>query len=349
MTGKKFEKKIWFYLMLISTMPVLVLSVVSYVFSIRYAAEQLDASNDSALLQTVQGMDFVLENIKQYYGEAVDSKEVKPLLESRGEKADYASVKAFESVMSGKRDFIHYITGYSLVNAKSGWVYSNQGIYRLANLSNKKELEQLLSSRREMATFWLNHIYDNWSADTPCIDLNSLSLIYRFPLVTQDKYSMLVINIDTNAIEQLLTAVNNIGSMVIYDSNGSLLYEEQEGLGQSITTQVSLLENESSAEKGSVIRSKVKFQGKTWHISLTTSSDSEWTYVSCYDMKLTQLGAWEILLPAVLITVIVMLLVILFSFLGTRRLYKPVQDTYESIQSLFQPQEAQAQDNDAND
>ena len=149
MTGKKFEKKIWFYLMLISAMPVLVLGVVSYVFSIGYAAEQLDASNDSALLQTVQGMDFALENIKQYYGEAVDSKELKPLLESYGEKADYASAKAFESVMSGKRDFIHYITGYSLVNSKSGWVYSNQGIYRLANLSNKKELEQLLNSRRE--------------------------------------------------------------------------------------------------------------------------------------------------------------------------------------------------------
>ena len=44
MTGKKFEKKIWFYLMLISAMPVLVLGVVSYVFSIGYAAEQLDAS-----------------------------------------------------------------------------------------------------------------------------------------------------------------------------------------------------------------------------------------------------------------------------------------------------------------
>ena len=349
MTGKKFEKKIWFYLMLISAMPVLVLGVVSYVFSIGYAAEQLDASNDSALLQTVQGMDFALENIKQYYGEAVNSKELKPLLESCGEKADYASVKTFESVMSGKRDFIHYITGYSLVNSKSGWVYSNQGIYRLANLSNKKELEQLLNSRREMATFWLNHIYDSWSADTPYIDLNSLSLIYRFPLVTEEKYSMLVINIDTNAVEQLLTTANNIGSMVIYDSNGKLLYEEQEGFGQSIMTQVSLLENGSSEEKGIVIRDKVKFQGKTWHISFTTSSESEWTYVSCYDMKLTQLGAWEILLPAVLITVIVMLLVILGSFLGTRRLYKPVQDTYESIQSLFQPQEAQVQDNDAND
>ena len=56
MTGKKFEKKIWFYLMLISAMPVLVLGVVSYVFSIGYAAEQLDASNDSALLQTVHGL-----------------------------------------------------------------------------------------------------------------------------------------------------------------------------------------------------------------------------------------------------------------------------------------------------
>lgn len=42
MTGKKFEKKIWFYLMLISAMPVLVLGVVSYVFSIGYAAEQLE-------------------------------------------------------------------------------------------------------------------------------------------------------------------------------------------------------------------------------------------------------------------------------------------------------------------
>lgn len=101
MTGKKFEKKIWFYLMLISAMPVLVLGVVSYVFSIGYAAEQLDASNDSALLQTVQGMDFALENIKQYYGEAVDSKELKPCWKATGKRPTMLLQKPLKALCPG--------------------------------------------------------------------------------------------------------------------------------------------------------------------------------------------------------------------------------------------------------
>ncbi|RHP31707.1 helix-turn-helix domain-containing protein [Lachnotalea sp. AF33-28] len=345
-TKKKFEKRILVYLMLISTIPVLVLGITSYFSSVRHATEQMDASNDSALLQTMQGVDSVLDNIKQYYGTVADSAELRPLMESRTAGAGYAALQSFMEVMASKIDFIHYISGYSLVNIKSGWIYGNQGIYHVDEVENREELKHLLSSKKEMPTFWLNHTYEEWSSPSPYVDLSYLSLIFRLPLISEEKYSMLIINMDRGAVEKLFQGSGSMGNMLVLDSNGELLYAENREIGQAAQEQLTTGYERTQTEKGSVFRDLFQYDGHTYHMSAVISSNSEWTYVSYYDERLTQTGANEILLTAIGISVAMLLAVFLFSLLGTYQIYKPVKTTFENIHDLFLPQDTEEEHGD---
>lgn len=345
-TRKKFEKRILIYLMLISTIPVLVLGVTSYFSSVRHATEQMDVSNDSGLIQTMQGVDSVLDYIRQYYGTIVDSAELRPLLEGEVSYQDYASLQSFMDVMASKIDFIHYISGYSFVNMKSGRVYGNQGIYQLKDVGNREELEQLLSSKKEMPTFWLNNTNREWSAKPPYVDLSYLSLIYRLPMISEEKHSMLIINMNRGALEKLLQGSGGLGNMLVLDSNKELLYAGNEEIGRRVTALLEKAEEPYWSENGSVFRDQFSYEGHTYHMSIVTSSSSEWTYVSYYDLRLTQTGANEILVTAISISLAMLVGVFFICLLGTYQIYKPVKTTFDHIHDLFLPQDGDAEHGD---
>lgn len=344
-TRKKFEKRILIYLMLISTIPVLVLGITSYFSSVRHAAEQMDASNDSGLVQTMQGVDSVLDNIRQYYGTVVDSAELKPLLEGQVNYQDYVSLQSFMDVMASKIDFIHYISSYSFVNMKSGWTYGNQGIYQLEKIENREELKLLLSLKKEMPTFWLNHTNQDWSAKQPYVDLSYLSLIYRLPMISKEKHSMLIINMNRSAMEKLFQG-SGLGSMLVLDSNKELLFIGNEKIGREVKAHLDNAEEPYRLEKGHVIRDQFRYDGHTYHMSIVTSPSSEWTYVSYYDLRLAQTGANEILFTAIAISLSMLVCVFFICLLGTYQIYKPVKTTFNHIHDLFLPQDAEAEHGD---
>ena len=132
---------------------------------------------------------------------------------------------------------------------------------------------------------------------------------------------MLIINMDRGAVEKLFQGSGSMGNMLVLDSNGELLYAENREIGQAAQEQLTTGYERTQTEKGSVFRDLFQYDGHTYHMSAVISSNSEWTYVSYYDERLTQTGANEILLTAIGISVAMLLAVFLFSLLGTYQIY----------------------------
>ena len=164
-SSRKFEKKILLYMLLISIIPICILGGFSYLISVRHVKELMNQSNDGELIQAMEHVDGTMAAIQQYYGTVVDSDEVKGLLESSEASKEYDKLKAFMNTMESKSGFIHFIDGYSLVDLKNGYVYSNQGMYPMEQIKNQYELEALSNETRNSGVLAQSYAEQEWKAD----------------------------------------------------------------------------------------------------------------------------------------------------------------------------------------
>ena len=333
-SSRKFEKRILMYLLLVSLLPVLILGSVSYFIILRSATNQRNASNQSELMQVMQYTDNALENIKEYYGTVVVSKEVEQLMELSDTKKNYPLLQAFTDKMVNNVTFVHYIESYNLINFKYQWVCGNQGIYELETIKNRRELMDVFETAREMPIYWLNHMNEDWSSEYPQVELSNLSLIYRLPLLSGNKYAMLAINMNKNEIENLLVGNRSFGAMIVLDSNGCLLHGSGTELDQAAIRECERLD-ESPESGGQILEGSFHSDGKTYHLSKAVSETSEWTYIAYYDKQLNREGAAQIMLVAVGVAVLMLVFILGISLFGTRQIYKPVQNTFDNIRSYF--------------
>lgn len=338
-TSRKYEKRILLYMLFISIIPILILGGFSYVVSVRHVTELMDQSNDGELVQAMEHVDGTMDTIWQYYGTVVDSSEVRALLESPEASKEYGKLKSFMNTMESKASFIHFIDGYSLVDLKHGYVYSNKGMYPMEQIQNRYELEALSNENRENPVFWLNHTQTGWEAGYPRVELGYLSLVFQLPVTAGEKTASLIINMDKNAVEDLLRGKRSFGSMAVLDANGTLIYGDHPEEVSNLQYEVNQRVSQDAYEQGDTGHCEVDQDGKRLAISFVTSKNSEWTYIAYYDTDLSQEGAREIIYIALGLSALMVILVFCMAVIGTRQVYKPLARTFDNIRAYFLPED----------
>jgi len=340
---RKFEKRILMYIILVSLFPVVILGSTSYYTIVKNATSQRNAASQSELIQVMQNTDNMLENIKEHYGGvAATSKEVERLLENIKAHENYIDIQAFIERMTSEKTFIHYIEGYTLVDFRNKITYGNQGIYREEELNNWRELEQLLETSSERPIYWQNNMNIQWSGDHPSVELKNLSLIYRLPFLVEDKYAMLVVNLNRNEMEKLLAGERSFGGMVVLDANGELLYGTRTPFDTVVMQQSQmLLDSNEKAAADEALEQTFKYDGETYYMSKIVSSNSEWTYIAYYDMQITRSGANEIMILAIVVGVLMLGIVFIMSLFGTYQIYKPMRNTFNNIRDYLEAEDSQ--------
>ena len=90
-----------------------------------------------------------------------------------------------QTAMRGGNLVDKYVEGYTYINLRSGWILSNNGMYRLADAANRDEVAHLLSEWAEQhaAMMWVNRTDQPTPAlaDTPLntVDLTGELLVLR--------------------------------------------------------------------------------------------------------------------------------------------------------------------------
>lgn len=307
--------------------------------SVRHVKELMNQSNDGELIQAMEHVDGTMAAIQQYYGTVVDSDEVKGLLESSEASKEYDKLKAFMNTMESKSGFIHFIDGYSLVDLKNGYVYSNQGMYPMEQIKNQYELEALSNETRETPVFWLNHTQTEWKAEYPRVELGNLSLIYQLPVTTDDKSAILVININRYAMENLMKGNRSFGNIAILDADGTMIYTDATEVGQKLQYEVNQSVGMDTYEQGETGHCEMSQDGTRFIVSYVLSKNSEWTYVAFYDIDLSYEGSREIIYIALGLSVFMIFLVYFLAVIGSRQVYKPLARTFDNIRAYFLPED----------
>lgn len=320
---KKFQYKyrIFFYLIFLTFIPLTILGGYSYYSYLKESALRIYTSMEAVVEQTASRVDTALGNMKRYYTAEVLDEEIAWLLEADLDYSYYSYIRGGISALAGESMVSDYVSGYSFVNFKNGWVLSNMGMYPYLLVKNKEAVESLYSYKMNFIerSFW-NY---NWAPAEEAkfksrewVQMDGLVLVYKLPVSSAETHAMMIVKVNMEKLFTLMRENLANGAVTVFDGNGELIYTTDKKVAELLLN----FQTTESLERKNRVRLADK---KTYVIAEANSKQLDWTYVVSYNWNTVQNEAMSILSITgclLLLGVFAVFLVVLI----TRRLYEPV-------------------------
>ena len=205
-----YQNRIFFYLVTLVTAPLLLLGVLSSVVYYRQTVTRSDALLASARENVETQMEIALSNLRAYYSAVVSADNYQTLCQKTVPPySEYTLVRDMQTAMRGGNLVDKYVEGYTYINLRSGWILSNNGMYRLADAANRDEVAHLLSEWAEQhaAMMWVNRTDQPTPAlaDTPLntVDLTGELLVLRSSSYRTGSYAVLIVKLDLSPLYEM--------------------------------------------------------------------------------------------------------------------------------------------------
>lgn len=327
----QYKYKIFTYLLILTFVPILILGVYSYRSYVDEVSEKIMMSTDSAVRQVKSKVDMLLDDVKKYYIGKTEEEEIKWLVENNISYRDYSELVRAANVLSGGTLFTDFIRGYTFINFDSNWVFGNYGMFRYHQVTNKTEMEELLTRNQTS----LVHSYWNYGeagggvktdfVQRENINYEGLSLILQLPLIKRVPYALLIVNINQETLAKFMQENLGNADITVYDESGVIVYTSNEDIGNYFT---SALEKGRDNIEGS---ERIKIEnGKEYAVAIQESDIVGWTYVVSYDWETVRGQAMNIVSITLMLMVCIGMAIALVIF-STNRLYLPVSHLKQRI------------------
>lgn len=317
----QYKYRIFLYLIFLTFIPLMILGGYSYYNYLKESALKIDTSMEAVVEQTASRVDTALGNMKRYYTAEVLDDEIAWLLEADLDYSYYSYIRGGISALSGESMVSDYVSGYSFVNFKNGWVLSNMGMYPYLLVKNKDMVEGLYSYKTEFIerSFW-NY---NWGTtekgkfkSREWVQADGLVLVYKLPVSSAETHAMMIIKVNMERLFALMRENLASGDLMVFDGNGELIYATD----QTVAYQLLDFQATGSLEGKNRVRLT---DGKTYVVAEARSKQLDWTYVVSYNWNRVQNEAFSILSITGCLLLLGAMAVILVVMI-TRRIYEPV-------------------------
>ncbi len=238
----KYKHKIIIYLSLFLMAAVIAFSLYSY----RNYMQQLTLSardlSQTDAKQIAKRIDENLINLKRYYLANTTNDEVSYVLENDLKYYQYSYIKAAMDILAGNNVLSDYISGYTLVNFKTGWVLSHKGMYPFTSVLNQNLVNDLYNYNNTGIdkNYW--H-YDDESISLGVNDVNyrlyvdtsGLNLVMKLPAANLYVYGMIIININRGELHGWMTdGLAGSEDIIVTDDDGKIIYSSNPALNDAL-------------------------------------------------------------------------------------------------------------------
>lgn len=219
-----------------------------------------------------------LINLKRYYLANTTNDEITYVLERDLKYYQYSNIKAAMDTLSGNNVLSDYISGYTFVNFKTGWVLSHKGMYPFTSVLNQNLINELYNNNNTGIdkNYWY---YDDESTSLGVsdanyrlyVDTNGLNLIMKLPSANLYVYGMIIININKAELHGWMReGLSKSEDIVVTDDNGKIIYSSNPGLNET------LLQHQDSQDQ---FDKKIKnSDGDFYVVAKSDSSIMNWHY-----------------------------------------------------------------------
>lgn len=325
--GFTYRKRIFAYFMAIAIVPLLILGFYSYYSGAMAVRKNIRQSNETALLQVENKAENVLGAVRQSLLSLASSSLTGEIVDREYDAIPYPKIRDFIDEIVGNEVYINYVSGYSFINYKKGWMLSNKGMISLDKANNLQWLKELNADRRKI--FWINHAKKADSekqAQAEYADDDYLTFVVKVPTYSEFSNAAFIFNLDRSSFEGLLKKSLGNGTLVVFDDNGTLVCSEN----QAIAAYYEQNPDELNRPDVTTIHAKTG----SYDIVKKRAAISGWTFIAGYDPELADGQLKQILITMTGIILVVLMVSGLISGFSTVHVYQPVRNLVTQISSI---------------
>ena len=322
-----YQNRIFLYLVTLVTAPLLLLGVLSSVVYYRQTVTRSDAMLTSARENVEAQIEIALSSLRSYYSAMVNSDNYQTLHNLDAPPySQYTLVRDMQNAMRGGSLVDKYVEGYTYINLRSGWVLSNNGMYRLADAANREEVAHLLGewSEQHASMMWVNRTEfpTPARADTPLntVDLTGELLVLRSSSYRTGSYAVLIVKLDLSPLYEMTESWQTGGySIAARDFTGKTVLSTSAAL-------TALLDANTPAE-GACVQDG-------WRLNSGRMGVNGLTYYAALPQRTLAATAGTVILIAFALAG-VLVAVLLICRRSTSVLYAPVDDLMHAASNVF--------------
>lgn len=346
LTSKYYLRLIVFSL-LISILPVIFIGLFSYNTASHTIQKKVDEENEQLLLQTQLRVEQVLK--------ITDNSTLQLLMYVNGFSLNYSGFSFEKFTIADDYDAINKtitaLNGFASQNIKledallvcnsKDYAISTKGYFPLSEISEKKQIQKFDA----MPEYFL---WSKWDGPLVSSTLNTdnagspgVVLVRKmYPLSAKDSNAVIIVKISSAELSKFITNNSESGDIIVLDNEFNIIADKNPDGKNPIANVYAKKIKELNEKSGQF---SVNIDNKKVQINYLKSDYNGWVYVSTVPLENVTRDSRRIGLATMLMCFLIIILIILASFQGSKKIYSPINSFYELM--LIENKKTRSKDN----
>lgn len=335
MRSLSFLTKMTIFGFLLSTLPVLFIGIFSYVTSSSEIQKDVNRSRIQLLVQINANVEQILTTVNHTLNQVINSGVLKKAMNNPLSASDFALYDDIRNELLHMQSFDTKLQDVVLVNSRNNWMIKNSGLYRFDEYPYHEQLDGMLKGETE--TGWALHpsrwFYSEESANSATCPY-SISLSKKLPVTDVNPYGMILANIPTCGLQELLRYdADPSAAALILDDKLRVLVDPDPAMIGKPASELGFADASRFAGQSGQFKASIGERG--YSVTYYRSPTNGWIYVSYTSIASLTKESRKIGVYTLGVCLFMLLLTMLLAWLGSRRMYSPIQRLLKQMDVRF--------------
>ncbi|NOU86445.1 helix-turn-helix domain-containing protein [Paenibacillus sp. LMG 31460] len=334
MRSLSFLSKMTIFGFLLSTLPVIFIGAFAFVTSSSEIQKNVNEGKMQLITQINSNVEQKLTTVNHTLNQVINSTVLKKAMDMPLTVNDFMMYDDLRSEIRYMQSFDTKLEDVILINARENWMIKNSGLYRYDSYPYYDKLMTLMNTQ-ENSVWTLNPskwFFTEENARSVTCEY-SISLVKKLPTTGLEKYGLALANIPACSLQDLIqNDTEHLDDILIIDEqNRILMHPDASLIGKSITEAGLTDLKQLEAPMGQF---SADINEKPYSVSFLRSNLNNWTYLSLTSIDSLTKESGKIGTYTIYVCVLMLLLSMVLAWLGSRKMYSPIQLLLNQIGGL---------------
>ncbi|MDU0202652.1 MULTISPECIES: AraC family transcriptional regulator [Paenibacillus] len=334
MPNLSFLSKMTMFGFLLSTLPVIFIGAFAFMTSSNEIQKNVNEGKMQLITQINSNVEQKLTTVNHTLNQVVNSTVLKKAMDMPLTVNDFMMYDDLRSEIRYMQSFDTKLEDVILINARENWMIKNSGLYRFDGYPFYDKLLNLMNTQ-ENSTWILNPskwFFTEENARSVTCDY-SISLVKKLPTTGLEKYGLAMANIPACSLQDLIQSdTKHLEDILIMDEHNQILMHPDASLIGKPIAEAGLKDlSHLTAPTGQFT---ADINDKSYSVSYLHSNLNNWTYLSLTSIDSLTKESRKIGVYTIYVCILMLLLSMLLAWLGSRKMYSPIQLLLNQIGGL---------------
>ncbi len=338
MRSLSFLSKMTIFGFILSIIPVISIGVFSYVTSSEQIQEHVNKGKLQLLVQINANVEQILRTVNHTLNQVVNSSVMKRAWNEQLTVNDFILYDDLRKEIRNMQSFDTRVEDVVLLNQEQDWLIKNSGIYRSDTYPYLEQLQQLSETVEDSSwvltpSYWF---YTEESANNANCDY-TVSLVKKLPTTGFEKRGLALANIPTCNLQDMIQFDTDETSLVMLldEQQRILLHPDRLMIGKPASAAGLASSEELRGNSGQFT---TMLSGHMYAVTYYKSEFNGWIYLSTISIDSLTKETHKIGRYTLYVCMALLLVSILLAWIGSRRMYDPIQKLVTQITELLPEQ-----------